>query len=294
MKNKLAFAITSSALLGSLLMSGTAFAEGLQGGNPHSLLNFKFQGFHGENEVENGAPAPLGMMLVRGATGVAGSVTAVGSTTLTVSGRSLAEDSSASTFTVDATNASIVKNGTSTPLSQVSVGDNVLVLGTVNGTSVTATSIRDGIMNFAGVGIGRRGEGRHSTSTMPMPKPPVTLPPGNGQPVVGGTVTSVGSSTIAIGNKAGATFTIDASHATIVTKGNASSTLSQVSVGDEVLVQGAVNGSSITAATIFDQAAPKNPSNATSTTMHGEGHGNPFPGIIHGLGNVFRSLFGFF
>ena len=55
-----------------------------------------------------------------------------------------------STYTVDATNAKVMKSATSgvkpttATIADIQVGDTVMVQGTVSGTSVTATSIFDG------------------------------------------------------------------------------------------------------------------------------------------------------
>src|SRR5581483_4384581 len=76
---------------------------------------------------------------------VTGTVTAVSGNTLTVSGRSKGErdeNSSAVTFTVDASSATIMKANATTTVSGISVGDVVMISGTVNGTNVTATTIR--------------------------------------------------------------------------------------------------------------------------------------------------------
>jgi len=111
---------------------------------------------------------------------------------------------------------------------------------------------------------------------------------GDGQPIVGGTVTVVTSSTLTIKNTGNVTYTVDTLNAVIV-KGNATSTLSSIAVGDAVVIQGAVNGTSITATTVIDQGAPKVPGNSASTTpMHRGG------GFFNAIGGFFSHLFGFF
>jgi hypothetical protein len=79
---------------------------------------------------------------------VIGKVVSISGTTLTVTGRSA--DNATTTYTVDASAAKFMKGkqtATSTPLtiSTVSVGDSVLVIGTVSGTSVTAKVIINGL-----------------------------------------------------------------------------------------------------------------------------------------------------
>lgn len=50
-------------------------------------------------------------------------------------------------FTIDATNATVIKNMSTSSVSNIAVGDTLLVEGTASGTSMVATLIRDGIMH---------------------------------------------------------------------------------------------------------------------------------------------------
>jgi hypothetical protein len=174
----------------------------------------------------------------------------------------------ATTYTVDATNATVTKNNAASSISDIAVGDTVMVQGTVSGTNVTAKTIRDG------VGMMKPGQGKGSVQ---MPAG-IT---GNGEPVVGGSITAINGSTLSITNKSNVTYMIDATNAAI-TKDNATSTLSSVAVGDNVVVQGTVNGSSVTASTVIDQGVTQ-----TSST-----------GVVHNfmgaIGGFFTRLFGFF
>ncbi len=47
-------------------------------------------------------------------------------------------------YTVDASSATVTKDGAASTLSSIAVGDKIFVQGTVNGTNVAATSIADG------------------------------------------------------------------------------------------------------------------------------------------------------
>lgn len=207
--------------------------------------------------------------------GVFGTVASVSGTTLTVTSKPHptmpgAGSVAAVTYTVDASNATVMKNGTASTLSAVAVGDTVMIQGTVSGTSVTATTIRDGL-----VPMGTRPQGG-GTST-----PIIT---GNGEPVVAGSVTAISGSTLTITNKSNVTYTVDATNATI-DKGNAKSTLASVAVGDNVVVQGTVNGTSVTASSVIDSGT------AASTTS-----GSKKPGVMGffaGIGGFFAHLFGF-
>ena len=89
----------------------------------------------------------------------------------------------------------------------------VMVQGTVSGSNVTATMIRDG--------VGMTGRGGFSfpgraTSTATNATPPIQ---GNGEPVIGGSVTAINGSTLTVTNASNVTYTIDVSNAKIVKNG---------------------------------------------------------------------------
>jgi len=78
---------------------------------------------------------------------VMGIVSAISGNTLTVSGKQgFGSTATTTTYTVDATNAKITKNNTTGTIASIAVGDTVMVQGTISGTNVTATIIRDGKM----------------------------------------------------------------------------------------------------------------------------------------------------
>ena len=101
------------------------------------------------------------------APGVGGKITAINGSILTVTGRNN------TTYTVDATNATITKSGTASQLSAIAVGDNIMARGTLSGTNLTATSIMDGVPAKVGekeqpgqeVRGGMRGNGAFGTVT---------------------------------------------------------------------------------------------------------------------------------
>ena len=89
------------------------------------------------------------------------------------------------------------------------------------------------------------------------------------------------------------TYTIDATNATIE-KDNATSTIGSIAVGDDVLVQGSVSGTSVTATSVIDQGAPRTAS-STSGSSNGNGGGGGFVGgFMNSIGGFFHHLFGFF
>lgn len=223
---------------------------------------------------------------------VVGKVTAISGNTVTVSSLSWGRDDdsktaqSTTTYSVDASGATVSTNGKASSLSNITVGDLVMVEGTVTGTSVTATAIRDGMM-FKGVGPkGPRGPQdewmEHSSSTRihASSTPPFA---GNGEPVIGGTVSGVSGSTFTVTAKAGQTYSVDASSAKFTKPGVSGATIANVSNGDSVVVQGAVNGSSVTASTVIDQAV------AASGGAH-----PPHRGVLGAIGGFFTRVFGFF
>ncbi len=205
----------------------------------------------------------MGGGMMRG-NGVFGTVASVSGNTLTVTSK-MGPNSTATptTYTVNASSATITKDGATSLLTNVAVGDMVMVEGTVSGTNVTATAIRDG-MPKGGAGM------------MGGEQNPVIA--GNGEPVVAGTVTTINGNTITITNKSNVTYSVDATNAK-VSENNTVTTLSNIVVGENVVVQGTVNGNSVTATSIMGQKM------ATATTAK--------PSFMGGIVNFFKHVFGF-
>lgn len=216
--------------------------------------------------------------------GVFGTVSAVNGSTLTVVSKMRQKGApnntttttpTTVTYTVLATNATITKNGASGNISSILVGDTVMVQGTVSGTSVTAKTIRDGMpQNSIGKGnqIG-------------------TLTEGNGQPVIGGNVTVISGNILTVVNKSNVTYTVDATSAKIE-KDGATSAVGNIVVGDRVVVQGAVNGNSITATTIIDEPASAQAPTGTTTGTNPSNQGQ-HRGFFGAIGDFFGKIFGF-
>jgi len=263
-----------SVVLGSLLIGSVAFAQNVTPTTPQG--------------GQHGGPGGWGG---RGGAGIGripavfGTVSAVSGTTLTVTskvpqrpnpaqGNTSGTTPVATTYTVDASSATVMKDNATSSVSTIAVGDTVMVQGTVSGTSVTAKTIRDGVVPM-GKGPGQR----------PQSGPAIQ---GNGQPVVGGSVTVVNGSTLTIATAQGnVTYTVDASSAT-VNKSNATSSVSAIAVGDKVVVQGTVNGTSVTASTVIDSGAANASGSGPSGPRGGMG------GILGAIGGFFQHLFGFF
>ena len=277
-------AIIIAAVAGMALASCTAFAD---------------------SAPQQARTAPQGWgnregMMQRRAPGVFGTVSAISGSTLTVTAtqppmrpQTGTTQPSAVTYSVDASTATVMKDQATSTLSAIVVGDTVMVQGTINGSSVSATLIRDGVAQGRGMGMMNRGEdlgdirgrvhGFVGTSTEA-----IAALQGNGQPVVGGTVTAIAGSTLTITNKSNVTYTVDTSSATFV-KAGATSTLSSIATGDTVMVQGAVHGSAVTASSVIDHGvapASLQPNGAMPIPAKG--------GFMGMFGNIFHRLFGFF
>lgn len=241
--------LLGASLIASLALAVPAFAQGTQPG-------WGFGRMGGQ----------MGMEMRRN--GVFGTVATINGNILTITANGWSKDKTttiSTTYTVDATNAKVTKNGTASTVADIAIGDTVMIQGTVNGTSVTATTIRDGMMQ----------------------KPDKEQNPviqGNGQPVIAGTISAINGNTLTVGNPSKVTYTVDTTNAT-VNKNNATSTLASVAVGDNVVIQGAVNGTNVTASSIIDHTAP------ASTSANGKAKGHS--GFFGGIGNFFKHLFGF-
>ena len=221
--------------------------------------------------------------------GVAGTVSAVSGNIITVTSkqRIRRENNSntttppttatAITYTVDATNAKITKNNVAGTISSIVIGDTIVAQGTLTGTNLIATNIRDGQM------MGRGGQGaslQGGIGTTPPASPIV----GDGKPIVAGTVSVISGSTITITNKSNVTYTVDATNAKIV-QGQNTITISGITVGDNVIAQGTINGNSVVATSVIDQKTPV--ANTTS------GADQPHKGFFSSIGSFFGHLFGF-
>jgi hypothetical protein len=258
--------------------------------------------------IHNGANggARLGGMPNGG--GIFGTVSAVNGDTLTVTSHAYARPphpmpeqpatnmpmiQATTTYTVDATNAKIYKGSATTTVSvsDIAVNDTVVVQGTVSGTSITATVIRDGVVPMTGrPGMPGKFFG-HGASSTPSGTPIIQ---GNGEPVVGGKVTTISGTTITVTNTGNVTYTIDAASTTIVKNGT-STAIGNIAVGDSLIVQGAVNGNSVAASSIIDQGVKVSPGNASSSASHGfgGGFGAGIGGLFSAIGGFFQHLFGF-
>jgi hypothetical protein len=215
--------------------------------------------------------------------GVFGTVTAVNGNIITVTsthrtggrpaaGSTTTPTTTTTTDTVDATSATITKNNVAGSISSIAVGDTIMAQGTLTGTNLVATTIRDGVMTRT---PGANGQPAGTGTTSPFT--------GNGQPVTAGIISSISGNSVVVTNKSNVTYTVDVTNAKII-EGQNTVTVSSLAVGDSLVIQGTVNGNSVTASTVLDQKVP-------STTGT-----NPKPaskGFFGSIGSFFSHLFGF-
>jgi len=238
---------------------------------------------HGDEQEQNEGQKPpmmglrgIGMM---GKPAVVGTVSTVNGTTLTVSGRNgfmpgkVSSTSAATIFTVNASNAKVIKGNATSTVANISVGDVVVIQGTVSGTNINATLIRDGQMPNP-----RKGENDKSGDKQNA----LAMLQGNGQPVIAGTISVISGSTLTVTNKSNITYSVDVTNSKIFA-GSASSTVSNLKVGDSVVVQGAVSGTSITASTVIDQTKPASDNGNQPNAKN----------FFGGIKQFFSHLFGF-
>lgn len=291
--------VAAIAVASSLAIVMPAFAQTSVGAAAGASVGVNVQG-----GIHNGANGGVFRGGMPGG-GIFGTVSAVSGDTLTVTGNARmmrpmpeqpamnmpAMTQATTTYTVDATNAKIYKGSATTTVSvsDIAVGDTVVIQGTVSGTNIAATVIRDGVVPMSAMG-GRQFPG-HGASSTPSGTPVIQ---GNGEPVIGGAVTSVNGTTITVTNASNVTYTIDAASTTIVKNGT-STAIGNIAVGDNLIVQGAVSGDSVTASSIIDQGAKMSLANTSSSASHGVGLnlGHGIGGFFAGIGGFFQHLFGF-
>ena len=219
--------------------------------------------------------------------GVVGTVSAISGSTITLSGRQgFASTTTMTTYTVNASSAVVRKGNATSTVSAIAVGDKVMVQGTVTGTSVTAKVIIDGVYNQMMGGRGQNGNRNNPGSASSTPFM------GNGQPIVAGSITAISGSTITVTTMSSTTYTVDATNAKILQGPNPVS-LSTLTVGERVIVQGTVNGNSVVATAIIDQVGHIAAPGSTQQGQNNNKGQNQSKGFFGNIGGFFKHLFGF-
>jgi preprotein translocase subunit YajC len=145
--------------------------------------------------------------------GIIGTVTATSSDSITVKG------SNGTTYTVDTSDANI-RGGS------IETGDKVYVQGATDGTKIVATLIVNGKANA------------------PTPTDD------DKRMAIAGTVTAKSGTTLTVLGRNGTTYKVAAANATIWARQDKEASIDDIDVGDAVVVQGTVSGSSATATKI--------------------------------------------
>jgi hypothetical protein len=158
-----------------------------------------------------------------------GTVASVSGSLITITGKNSA------TLTVDASSAALTKGFLNTSsstigVSDIAAGDRLTIVGTISGSTITASAIRD-------LGQAANGKKGHFGKT----------------PFISGAVSAINGTTITVAGANGTTYTVDAGTAKL-SGGLFSSglALADIQVGDKVMISGTINGTSVTAKTIND------------------------------------------
>jgi hypothetical protein len=174
---------------------------------------------------------------------VLGTVTAISGSTITVKDL---RGNTGTIYTVNATNAIVIKNGVTSTVSAIAENDTISVQGVENGTTITATKINDGLTPKEKSDEMGKKLGNENNLNNPMIV-------GDGSPIIAGTVATVSGNTITIKNKSNVVYTIDATNTKVQVSGNTVGTVANIAVGDNIIAQGTINGTSVTASLIIDQ-----------------------------------------
>lgn len=192
--------------------------------------------------------------------GVLGTVTAKSGSQLTVKA-----GKDGTVYTVSAADAKIrIPGKGDSVLADISVGDIVLVQGDIEGTSIEASMIVDAR----------------------LPKGAILKKDMSG---IAGMVTEVSGTTIIVKGKNDVTYTVDADQARIRSEGDDEAEVSDISVGDIVIVQGKVDNTSVDATAIIAiDAQTKAELKADLKALDWEGK----IGFFHRIGSFFKGFFG--
>ncbi|MFA5358394.1 MAG: DUF5666 domain-containing protein [Patescibacteria group bacterium] len=259
-----------------------------------SVLTVNFTLADTANSDQNFEP-PQGKDQAHPAPGVTGTVADISGTTITLTGKQgFGENATDVTYTVDASSSTVKKisapttdsntnvskpTETTISVSDIQVGDTLMITGTVSGTTVTATAIMDGKMGDQGPGMNDKPNNRSNTNTDSIASnkksenKTVGTANSNGSSNsnpnkkdnkqsrgITGTVTAINDTTITLTGKqefgenaTDVTYTVDTSSATI-TEGVGSNaktlSISDINVGDTLKVAGTISDQTITAASI--------------------------------------------
>ena len=200
-----------------------------------------------------------------GGRGTQGTIASIDGTTLSLTATS--QDGTTSTMKVTTTGDTTYTETVTGQVSDIAVGDNVVVIGTTSGSGVAATAITDrGTLQAGGFGGGFPGGGYGPPNGAPpqgangAPNgsfPGGSVPAGgnggpggpNGGGFTAGQVASVDGSTITVTAQDGSAVKVTTTSSTTVSVTKQIS-LSDLAVGDTVRVNGTVDGTTVAATSI--------------------------------------------
>jgi preprotein translocase subunit YajC len=196
-------------------------------------------------------------------TGFTGTVTAISGSTIAIK-----SNRDNTTYNVVTANAKIYKGPTVKTLADIKVGDFVIVEGSMQADKFMATRILDTQFDM---------------------KFPENGKWDNFKPGIIGTVSAVSGTTLTVTAKDGTVYTVATADAKFQKEKGTASTINEVKVGDTVLIQGTVNGTSVTAKNVFDsQIALQKIETKMDKMENNNGNHN---GFFVRFGNFFRNIF---
>jgi hypothetical protein len=265
--NKIVTVTAGFALIASMMIASSAYAENSNNNNRGQERKNSPIEYRGNGEISKIDMKSAFVGKVISINGTSITMTVVGHQNLP--NKATSTLTNPITYTVNASNATVFKKNATTTLSSIVVGDQIVVQGTVNGTNIVATKIRD---------TDKLEKDNKATSTNPIFN-------GNGQPVVAGKIATVNGNSITITTASNITYTVDVTNAKVL-KDKYVSTIAGLVVGDTVVIQGSINGSSVIASTILDNTNIKS---VNPSPMKAEGS----KGFFRGIGRFFMGMFGF-
>lgn len=188
----------------------------------------------------------------------AGTVTAINGSTITIK-----SDRDNTTYAVVADGAKIYQGSSAKTVADIKIGDTILVDGSISGTSILAIRI---LNTDRDKNIPDNNEWKNFKSG------------------IVGEVTAVNGNILTVSAKSGTSYTVNTSGAKLQKEQGVAINLSDIKVGDSVLIQGSVSGTTVTASNVFDVEA------TAQKIEDRKDNGNHY-GFFHRLGLWFGGIF---
>lgn len=251
--------ILSAIVFGLLLVTPTFAAQTIPGFPSSSLSSSRSADWWGGNQVSAPWRGQVSQMHMTRPT-IVGQVASIKGSTLKVTSQGWQrKNSSAKTYQVDASRASITKNGVKSSLSKIKTGDLVVVNGTTRGNRMIARTIMAYRINNYPKDNGRYyGYPKYPDySRYPYPSWPYSYGTellsmnSNGEPIIVGKITAeMSNDGIIRVTSDDITYRVDVSDAQIERDGQTIDG-DEIESGDQVIVQGTVRDNHIDAAIVL-------------------------------------------